>query len=154
MGMSLALQCQVSDLTMMLHVIDLEIQTTRKEGLRWTVTGWRQSHLNRLSSWNNLWCRNYQRHAVLVMEDASSQICRVWIWQSPDKRSRWDRNIRVLEIPRPQAVPSHRELIINFWISQKSPSPQHHLSQDLRRSPQFLQPNAETSAVWKCRGRS
>ena len=26
MGMSLALQCQVSDLTMMLHVIDLEIQ--------------------------------------------------------------------------------------------------------------------------------
>ena len=109
MGMSLALQCQVSDLTMMLHVIDLEIQDYQERRAMLN-----RNWLNRLSSWNNLWWRNYQRHAVLVMEDASSQICRVWIWQSPDKRSRWDRNIRVLEIPRPQAVPSHRELITNF----------------------------------------
>ena len=32
MGMSLALQCQVSDLTMMLHVIDLEIQDYQETG--------------------------------------------------------------------------------------------------------------------------
>ena len=32
MGMSLALQCQVSDLTMMLHMIDLEIQDYQENG--------------------------------------------------------------------------------------------------------------------------
>lgn len=110
MGTSLAWQCQVSDLTMMLHMIDLESRTTRRVGLLWAKTGWRQSHLNRLSSWNDLWWRNYQRHAVLVMEDPSSQICRVWIWSHQIKRSRWDRNIRMPEIPRPHG-PSHRELI-------------------------------------------
>lgn len=58
-------------------------------------------------------CRNYQRHAVLVTENALSQIYRVCIWQSPDKRSKWDRSFKAL-IPRPQAVPPHKELIANF----------------------------------------
>ncbi|KAJ8778994.1 hypothetical protein J1605_013228 [Eschrichtius robustus] len=40
--------------------------------------------------------RNYQRHAVLVMENPLSQIYRVCIWQSPDKRSKWDRSFKAL----------------------------------------------------------
>ena len=32
MGTSVALQCQVSDLTMMLHMIDLEIQDYQESG--------------------------------------------------------------------------------------------------------------------------